>query len=59
MDNLEISLSPTLYKAHGNASEAILDRFVKPRTLKMFGHPVYSLDGSGPSIAISGPHEDF
>ena len=59
MDNLETSLSPTVDKAHGNASEAILERFIKPRTLKKFGHRVYSLDGAGPSIAISGPHEDF
>ena len=25
----------------------------------MFGHPVYFLGGPGPSIAISGPHEEF
>ena len=25
----------------------------------MFGHQVYSLDGTGPSIEISGLHEDF
>ena len=26
---------------------------------KWFGHPVYSLDGPGRSVAVSGPHEDF
>ena len=25
----------------------------------MFGNPVYSLDGPGPSIAVSGLHEEF
>ena len=25
----------------------------------MFGHPVYSLYGPGPSIAVSGPNEEF
>ena len=25
----------------------------------MFGNPVYSLDGPGPSISVSGLHEEF
>ena len=25
----------------------------------MFGHPAYYMDGTGPSISESGPHEDF
>ena len=25
--------------------------------LMLFGHPVYSLDGTGPLVAVSDPHE--
>ena len=46
-------------KALGNTSEAIVKRFIKPRASTMFGHPVYSLYGPGPSIAVSGPHEEY
>ena len=46
-------------KACENTSGSIVDRFVKPRASKVFGHPEYSLDGTGPSIAVSGPHEEF
>ena len=59
MDNLEKSLATTVDKARGNTSGAIVEIFVKPRASTMFGHTVYSLDGPGPSMAVSGPHEEF
>ena len=59
MDNLETSLASTVYKDIGNTSGAIVERFIKPRASTMFGNPVYSLDGPGPPIAVSGPHEEF
>ena len=59
MDNLKTLLATTVYKARGNTSGAIVDRFIKPRASTIFLHPVYSIDGPGPSIAISGPHEEF
>ena len=34
-------------------------RFIKPRASTMFGNLVYFLDGPGPSIYISGPHEEY
>ena len=40
-------------------SGAILERFTKPRESTMFGNPVYLLDGPGPSISVSDPHEEF
>ena len=36
-----------------------MKRFINTRTSTMFGHPVYPLDGPGPSIVSSGPHENF
>ena len=59
MDNLETSLATTVDKYCVNIGGAIVERFIKPRESTMFSHLVYSLDGSGPSVAISGPHEDF
>ena len=46
-----------MYKARGNTCGAIVDSFIKPRALTIFGHPVYVLDGPVLSIAISGPYE--
>ena len=59
MDNLKILLAATVDKARGNASGSIMERFTKSRASTMFGHPAYFLDGTGPSISVSGPHEDF
>ena len=59
MDNLETSLDTTWDKARGNTSGDIVERLIKPRVSKIFGHPVYSLDGPGPSMEVSGTHEDF
>ena len=36
-----------------------MERFIKPRASKMFGHPVYLLYGPGPSIIFSGPYKEF
>ena len=58
MYNLENSLATTVEKALGNTSVAIVERFIKTRSSKMFVHPVYSLEGTGPSIAVPGPHEE-
>ena len=52
-------LSATVYKYRGNASGSIMGRFIKPRASTIFFHPEYSLDGPGPSIVVSGPHEEF
>ena len=52
-------MATTADKAHGNTSGAILERFFKPIASKMFGHPVYSLGGIGPSIAVLCPHQEF
>ena len=52
MDNLETSLATTVDKARGNTSGAIVERFIKPRASKMFGHPVYSMDDPGPSMEV-------
>ena len=59
MDNLETSLATTVDKSRGNTSGSIVESFIKPRASKMFGHPVYLLDEPGPSISVSGPHEEF
>ena len=59
MDNLETLLSTKVDKARGNASVSIVERFIKSRASKMFVHPEYFLDGPGPSITVSGPHEGF
>ena len=58
MDNLEKSLATTVDKDRGNTSGAIVERLITPRASKMFGHSVYSLYGPGPSISLSGPHEE-
>ena len=59
MDNLETSLATTVDKSYGNTRVSILERFIKPRELTIFGHPVYSLDGPGSSMAVSRPYEEF
>ena len=59
MDNLETLFSTTVDKASGNASGSIMGRFIKTRSSTMFVHPVYSMDGPGPSISVSGPNEGF
>ena len=59
MDNLETLLATTLDKARRNASGAIVERFIKPRASTMFGPLEYLLDGPGPSIVVSVPHEEF
>ena len=46
-------------KNHGNTSGEIVDRFIKPRASTIFVHPLYSLDGTGTSMAVSVPHEKF
>ena len=57
MDNLEKSLATAVYKVCGNSSWAIVEKFIKPRTSKIFGHPEYFMYGSGPSNSESGPYE--
>ena len=59
MDNLETSLATTVDNVGGNTSGAMVERFIKTRASTIFFHPVYSLDGTGPSMAVSRPHEDF
>ena len=59
MDNLETSLANTVDKSSGNTDGAIVGRFIKPIASTMFGYLVYSLNGPGPLIEISGPHADF
>ena len=59
MDNLETFLDTRVYKARINKSGAIVERFTKPRSSTMFGHLVYLMDGPGPSISVSVPHEIF
>ena len=55
---LEKLLATTVDKACGNASGSIVERFIKPRASTIFGHPEYSLDGPGPLITVSVPHEE-
>ena len=59
MDNLESSLAITVDKSSGNTCGDIVERFIKPIEPTMFGHPVYSLDGLGPSIYVSVLHDEF
>ena len=59
MDNLEKKLATTMDKARGNTSVSLVERFIKPRASTIFGPLAYSLDGPGPSILVSGSHEDF
>ena len=49
----------TVYNAFGNASGYIVESSIKYRESTIFFHPEYSLDRPGPSIAVSGPHEEF
>ena len=59
MDNLETSLSTTVYKDCGNTGGAIIEIFIKTRASKMVDHPVYFMEEIGPLIEISCPHEEF
>ena len=59
MDNMEISFLTKLDKARGNENGSILERFIESRASTIFVHPSYYMDGPGPSISVSGPHEDF
>ena len=59
IDNLETSLETKVDKACGNTSGSVVERFIKSRASEMFGHPVHLLEGPGPSIPVSGPHEEF
>ena len=57
VDNLETYFSTTVDKDSGNTSRSTVERFIKNIESTMFGYPVYSLDGPGTSIAVSGPHD--
>ena len=57
--NLETSLATTVDKACGNASGAIVKRFIRPRAFTIFFHTAYFLDGPGPLILASTPHEEI
>ena len=46
-------------KARGNANGSIVERFIKPRASKISYHYAYSMGVLGPSIAVSGPYEEF
>ena len=59
MNNVETLLATTVDKDSGNASEDIFGKFIKPRTSRMFVHPAYSMDGTGPFISVSVPHKEF
>ena len=59
MHNLETSLTTTLNKDSGCSSGSIVESFIKPRASTISDHPVYSLDWPGPSMEVSGPHEEF
>ena len=59
VDNLEPLLAPIVYKACGNTSGFLVNRFIKTIASKIFVQLEYSLDVPGPLIAISGPHEEF
>ena len=59
MDYLETLLAAKMDKACDNKSGSIVESFIKPRASTIFGHPVYSLDMPGPSMAVSGPYEEF
>ena len=59
MDNLETYLAATVYKARGNESGDIVERFFKTIASTIFVHPEYLMDGPGPLIAVSVPHYEF
>ena len=54
-----MSLSTIVDKARGNVNGAIVERFIKPRALDIYGHTAYYLDGPVPSIAVSVSCENF
>ena len=54
-----MSLSATVDKARGNIVGAIVQKLIKPISSTVFFHPVYTMYGPGPWIAISGPYEEF
>ena len=59
MDNLEILLVNIVDRARGNASGAILEKFIKPRVTIILFHLAYSLYKTRLLIAVSGTHEEF
>ena len=59
MGSLKTLLDTIVDKACDNICGSLLERFIKTRASKKIGHPVYLLDGPGPSTAISGPHQEF
>ena len=59
MDNLEISLATPVYRDSWNKSVDIVEILIKPKSSKHFGYPKYSMYEPGPTIAVSGPHEEF
>ena len=46
-------------KSRGNQNGSIVERFIKPRASTIFVNMANSLDGPGPLIAVSVPHEEF
>ena len=48
-----------MYKALGNESEDILERFIKSISLTVFLHMEYYIYGTGTLIALLGPHDKF
>ena len=59
MNNLDTESATIVDNICGNSSGATVESFIKPITSTMFGQKVYYLDGTGPSISVSGPHEEF
>ena len=59
MYNLDSILATKVDKDFVNASGSIVERFIKPRVSKMFFCLEYYIYGTGPLIALSGPHEAF
>ena len=52
-------MATTVDKDSGNSGGSIVESFIKSRSSTMFVHPLYSMDGLGNPIEISGPHEEF
>ena len=59
MDNFQTSLATTLDKSCWNSSGAIVKRLIKSRASIICVYMSYSMDGPGPSIGVSGTHEEF
>ena len=59
MDIMETSLATTVDKYSGNLNGSIVEMFIKPITSTIFFHTVYSLDGPGTPITVSGQHEEL